>query len=367
VLSTPQTHNGSQVGCEALGETLWTSENGTELDFLRYLAYEKAASDRGLFWIGSQGAGCRAITSLGDTQVAACDTRLPALCSQSASLSAPNSTDTGPRWQTTVTTGNATIVGYRDKLSFRFLGLKYAPRPERFGYSHYQAPSGNVSALEYGAGCTQSACAASVCSEDCLFLNIWTPYLPVRPASSQKKAVMLWIHGGGFTSGYGSDTTFDGGNMASRGDVVVVTINYRLSTLGSLALDNTTLRGNYWLSDQIAALDWVRAHVEDFGGDKDRITVFGQSAGASSVRALLASPVAKDKFSGAIMQSVPGGAGYSKIFSQYLSRSDATAQTASLLNETGCTQSDKSVQLSCLRAVDPLTLVKSHTVAACVA
>jgi carboxylesterase type B len=181
-----------------------------------------------------------------------------------------------------------------------------------------------------------------------------------------KKAVMLWIHGGGFTSGYGSDTTFDGGNLASRGDVVVVTINYRLSTLGSLTLDNTPLRGNYWLSDQIAALDWVRAHVENFGGDKDRITVFGQSAGAASVRALLASPLARGKFSRAILQSVPGGDGYSKVFSQYLSISEATALTSSILNETSCTQSDKSVQLSCLKEVDPVMLVGGRTVAACV-
>lgn len=73
---------------------------------------------------------------------------------------------------------------------------------------------------------------------------------------------MVWIHGGGFTSGSGSDTTFDGGNMASRGDVVVVTINYRLSTLGFLALKDTPIKGNYGIADQITALDWIRAHIE---------------------------------------------------------------------------------------------------------
>lgn len=73
---------------------------------------------------------------------------------------------------------------------------------------------------------------------------------------------MVWIHGGGFTSGSGSDTTFDGGNMASRGDVVVVTINYRLSTLGFLALKDTPFKGNYGIADQITALDWIRAHIE---------------------------------------------------------------------------------------------------------
>ncbi|KAF2684484.1 cholinesterase [Lentithecium fluviatile CBS 122367] len=364
VLSARQSQEKSQVGCEALQETLWTLANGTDLDFLRYLDYEKVTDDVGLYWIGNGGApGCKAITTLGKVQTTACDTRLPALCSHSASLSSPASTDVGPRWQASVNTGKATVLGYRDKLSFRFLGLKYAPRPARFGYSKYQAPSDNISALAYGPGCVQSGCREPSCSEDCLFLNVWTPYLPTKVPSTTKKAVMLWIHGGGFTSGYGSDTTFDGGNMASRGDVVVVTINYRLSTLGHLALDNTTLRGNYWLSDQIAALDWVRAHIEDFGGDKQQVTIFGQSAGAASVRALLASPLAKGKFSRAILQSVPGGVGYAKTFSEYLSISEATALTKSILDETSCAQPDKSLQLACLRALDPVSLVGGRTVA----
>lgn len=296
------------------------------------------------------------MTTLAKTQEVSCDTKLPALCSQSASLSSPSNSDTSSRFQASVRTANATVTGYRDKLSFRFLGLKYASIPARFGYSQYQAPSGNVSALAYGPGCIQAGCGEPTCSEDCLLLNVWTPYLPVK-SSAKKKAVMLWIHGGGFTSGYGSDTTFDGGNMASRGDVVVVTINYRLSTLGFLALDNSTLKGNYWLSDQIAALKWVRAHIEDFGGDRNRITVFGQSAGGASVRALLASPLAKGKFSRAIMQSCPGGAGYATTFSHYLTISEATSMNKAILNETACTQSDQTAQLACLRAQDATTLI----------
>jgi carboxylesterase type B len=189
-----------------------------------------------------------------------------------------------------------------------------------------------------------------------LYLNIWTPYLPSKPGTS-KKAVMLWIHGGGFTSGYGSDTTFDGGNMASRGDVVVVSINYRLSTLGFLAFDNSTLRGNYWLSDQVAALEWVQKHIEDFGGDKDRVTVFGQSAGAASVRALLASPRAKGKFSRAILQSCPGGIGYAQSFSQYSSIGDALNTTQGIVKEKNCTQQDNGARIACLRALDPVKLV----------
>jgi hypothetical protein len=358
VLSASQPYEGALAGCNALQETLWTPSNGTNIDFLPYLDFDKTTNNTGLHWIGSQSTSeCRAMTTLGKIQAVTCETHLPALCSQSASLSSPASTDAGPRWQASIKTGNATIVGYRDKLSFRFLGLGYAPRPMRFGYSKYQAPSGNISALAYGAGCVQDDCEEPRCSEDCLSLNVWTPYLPTKNSSMPKKAVMFWIYGGGFTSGFGSDTTFDGGNMASRGDVVVVTINYRLSTLGFLALDNSTLRGNYWLSDQIAALDWVRAHIEDFGGDKDRITVFGQSAGGASVRALLASPLARGKFSRAILHSVPAGAGDANLFSLYTPLSEAITTARSILNITSCAKPDVAGQVACLRALDPMTLV----------
>jgi carboxylesterase type B len=269
--------------------------------------------------------------------------------------------DTSPRWQTSIKTGNATVIGYRDKLSFRFLGLKYASKPARFEYSRYTPPVGtNISALSYGDPCLQSGCGGfPTCGEDCLFLNVWTPLLPSRERSSslKKKAVMVWIHGGGFTGGSGSDTTFDGGNMASRGDVVVVTINYRLSTLGFLALDGTSLKGNYGISDQVAALDYIRAHIADFGGDADRITVFGQSAGAASVRALLASPKARGKFSGAIMQSNPAGAQYASTFTRYLTISEATELTKAILNDTGCTQANNEAQLACLQKEDPLKLL----------
>lgn len=360
LLSARRPYSEASTACRALGEELWNLPTTRQpRDFLAYLSYPDVSLGDTWHWIGGYGnaSSCRVVDPKGNVRAWDCDDRLPALCSQTASLSSPKTADTGLKWQTSVTTGDATVVGYRDKLSFRFLGLKYASRPARFSYSKYQAPSGNVTALAYGPGCIQSGCSEPTCSEDCLLLNVWTPFLPAKASPKGKKAVMLWIHGGGFTGGYGSDTTFDGGNMASRGDVVVVTINYRLSTLGFLALDNTTMRGNYWLSDQIAALDWVRAHIEDFGGDKDRITVFGQSAGGASVRALLASPLAKGKFSRAIMQSCPGGTGYASTFSRYLTISEATGLTKAILNETDCNQSDKGIQFACLRAQDPAKLV----------
>lgn len=88
--------------------------------------------------------------------------------------------------------------------------------------------------------------------------------------------MLFWIHGGAFTGGTGNDPTFDGANIASRGDVVMVAINYRLSTLGFLALDDGVTKGNFGIADQINALDWVQNNIKDFGGDPKRVTIVGQ-------------------------------------------------------------------------------------------
>lgn len=166
---------------------------------------------------------------------------------------------------------------------------------------------------------------------------------------------MFWIHGGAFTSGTGSDPTFDGGNLASRGDVVVVTTNYRLGTLGFLALDDGKTKGNYGLADQITALDWVRRNIQDFGGDPNQITIFGQSAGAGSVRALLASPKARGNFAGAIMQSNLGGLAYGTTYSKYYTiEQEMKVVGNAILSETNCTHA--ASQLECLRAIPATTI-----------
>lgn len=118
-------------------------------------------------------------------------------------------------------------------------------------------------------------------------------------------------------AGTANDPTTDGGNLASRGDVVVVGINYRLGTLGFLALKDGVTNGNFGLADQINALDWVRKNIKDFGGDPNKITIFGQSAGAGSVRALIASPKSIGKFAGAIPVSNLGGINYGTSYSKY--------------------------------------------------
>lgn len=369
VVSKRQSHSVSASSCAALGETLWSVEQAPhERGFLQYLGYSSKTHNRDLYWVaGTTNATCSAITAQGRTQRLPCHILLPALCHNSAALSSPESTDSSSKWQTAVTTGNATIVGYRDKHSFRFQGIKYASIPSRFSDSAYLPPAGeNISALSYGPQCIQGSCRSgtALCSEDCLYINIWCPSLPNgKDSETQKKAVMVWFHGGGFVSGSGSDTTFDGGAISSRGDVVLVTVNYRLGNFGFLALEGTSLAGNQALKDQNTALDWLHAHIDAFGGDRDKITIFGQSAGAASVRALLASPKTRDKFAGAITQSTPQGLNYASTFSHYLTISEATDRTKSLLSETGCASANNDKVLTCLQAIDALELT-TGTIAA---
>ncbi len=145
-------------------------------------------------------------------------------------------------------------------------------------------------------------------SEDCLYLNIWTPEDAVGEDAKAGLPVAFWIHGGAFMSGYGSEQEFDGAAYAKRG-VILVTINYRLNVYGFLAhpwLDEESGRGisgNYGILDQIAALQWVSDHIAAFGGDPDNITIFGQSAGAMSVQTLLSSELTGNKIAKAILQS----------------------------------------------------------------
>ncbi len=138
--------------------------------------------------------------------------------------------------------------------------------------------------------------------EDCLFLNVWS-----AGEKGERRPVMVWVHGGGYTRGAGSQPGFDGTALARQG-AVVVSFNYRLGAFGFLALpelsdESGTASGNYALLDQLAALRWVRDHIADFGGDPTNITLFGESAGAWSVSALQASPLARGLFHKAIGQS----------------------------------------------------------------
>ena len=167
--------------------------------------------------------------------------------------------------------------------------------------------------------------------EDCLYLNVWTPGL-----DDKRRPVMVWIHGGGFTTGAGSDPIYDGTALASR-DVVVVTINYRLGPLGFLCVPGFAEAGgdactNFGILDQIAALKWVQAEIAAFGGDPGNVTIFGESAGAMSVGTLLGSPLAAGLFHKAILQS---GAAH-----QVLTKEVAAATAADFAQALGMAEPD---------------------------
>src|SRR6266480_5949943 len=160
-------------------------------------------------------------------------------------------------------------------------------------------------------------------SEDCLYLNIWSP-----GADQEKRPVMVYIHGGAFTLGSASDPWYDGTSFAATHNIVVVSLNYRLGILGfvylkDLAGADANYTGNCGLLDQIAALEWVRENIAAFGGDPDQVTVMGESAGAISIGTLLGMPAAHGLFQRAILQS---GAG-----SDLTTRSRATNVAQALL------------------------------------
>ena len=141
-------------------------------------------------------------------------------------------------------------------------------------------------------------------SEDCLYLNVWTPTL----GAAEPLPVMVWIHGGGFAVGSGSEPRYDGANLAAKG-IVVVTLNHRLNALGFLAHPELTAEspeggsGNYGMLDLVAALGWVKRNIKAFGGDPSQVTIAGESAGSMAVSALMASPLARGLFARAIGES----------------------------------------------------------------
>jgi para-nitrobenzyl esterase len=167
----------------------------------------------------------------------------------------------------------------------------------------------------------------------CLTLNVTTPAL-----DDAKRPVMFWIHGGAFVNGAGSSPIYDGANFAHHGDVVVVTVNYRLGAFGFLHLDEIfgadfAGSGNAGILDQVAALEWVRDNIEAFGGNPDDITIFGESAGGMSVSTLLGLPAAEGLYHRAIVQS--GSASFA-------TRSDIATKTArEVLELAGITSAEQ--------------------------
>ncbi|XP_070552016.1 cocaine esterase-like [Ptychodera flava] len=232
-----------------------------------------------------------------------------------------------------------------------FKGIPYAAPP--VGDLRFRPPQqvepweGVYNATEVGFACVQSISPlysfGELLNEDCLYLNVFAPV-----TNSSNLPVMVWIHGGGLIVGSGTNGgLYDGTVLAAIGEVIVVSFNYRLGVFGFFATGDKHAPGNYGLLDQIAALKWVKENIAAFGGDANKVTIFGESAGSISVEHMLLSPMSEGLFHRAIMQS-----GTSSIFGG--PRVDAEGQATlayGIGNMLGCEQDNTEDLVRCLRTV----------------
>lgn len=222
--------------------------------------------------------------------------------------------------------------------------------------------------------------------EDCLYLNIWTPFgvaSTVRPSSSSgtgnvyessdltskvdrpqlgssqshrtnKRPVLVWIFGGGFYSGTSSLSLYEGGALASEEDIIVVSMNYRVSALGFLYFGRPDAPGNAGLFDQLMALQWINDNIDQFGGDPQRVTIFGESAGAVSVAYHLLSPLSRNLFSQAILQSGAATCPWGLMETR-----DIISNGLQLAEQLNCpsSQSDMDAVIECLLSADAMSMV----------
>ncbi|KDR24380.1 Esterase FE4 [Zootermopsis nevadensis] len=250
-----------------------------------------------------------------------------------------------------------TLSSIRSNLTFfAFMGIPYARPP--IGELRFKAPqpadswSGVRNATVEGPSCPQINPISQTYfgEEDCLFINVFSPKI-LSETDTASTAVMVWIHGGGYILGSGDRTVY-GPDFLVDEQVVVVTFNYRLGVLGFLSLQNKEVPGNNGMKDQVLALKWVRNNIVKFGGDPDNITIFGESAGASSVHYHLLSPMSSRLFHRAISESG------SALNPWAYQTPDASVKLAFLLGEEfGVKTTDPLQVLQVLRAAEPERLV----------
>jgi para-nitrobenzyl esterase len=243
-----------------------------------------------------------------------------------------------------VTVANGTVRGKVESDGRDFLGIPYAAPPT--GERRFKPPqpaanwSGVRDATSKGNICPQSVPLGNV-SEDCLILNVYTP----SAAKSKNLPVMVWIHGGAYF--LGTAAGYDPAPLVAKGDVIVVSMNYRLGPFGFMALpglaDESGTTGNYALQDQQAALRWVHANIAAFGGNAGNVTIFGESAGGHSVCMQLISPTAAGLFTKAISES--GGCVNTALGPR--KAADAYDSSQDFAKKVGCTDADQVV--ACLR------------------
>ncbi|XP_013141553.1 PREDICTED: esterase B1-like [Papilio polytes] len=250
--------------------------------------------------------------------------------------------------------GEVTNNEYGGKI-FSFRGIPYAQPP--LGDLRFKAPlppkpwNGVRDAKKLGNQCYHYDIflqKISPGSEDCLYINVFSPNIkPDKPLP-----VMVWIHGGGFTSGSSNDEMY-GPDFLIRQDVILVSFNYRLEVLGFLCLDTEDVPGNAGMKDQVAALRWVQKNISNFGGDPDNVTIFGESAGGASVSFHLLSPMSKGLFKRAIPQSGHAIAHWPTSFM-------IKERSFQLARELGCNSKDEKEVSKFLKAQPVEALIRKH-------
>jgi para-nitrobenzyl esterase len=258
-----------------------------------------------------------------------------------------------------VTLAQGQLQGVVDGQTWSFRGIPYAAPPVgnlRWALPAPPAPwTGVRSASAFASNCVQISDGGIDGSEDCLYLNVWTPTTSLVGSHP----VMFFTHGGGLSQGAGSDPLYEGADLAQHTDAVIVTINYRLGGLGFLAhadlsSENTPpTSGNYGVLDQLAALRWVKANIGSFGGDPGRVTIFGESAGATSTAIQVLSPLGKGLFEQAIVESTG-------IFPSLPDLTAAETAGAGIATSLGCSASSGTA--ACLRAVPAATVIAKTAV-----
>jgi len=252
-----------------------------------------------------------------------------------------------------VVTTSGSIKGIVGSNYRSFMGIPYAEPPVgllRWANTVPAKPwTGIKNTSAFGAACPQRCalpplCCPIVWSEDCLFLNVFTP------RTNGLKPVVLFIHGGSFDQGEGGSPLYNGANYVAMSNTVLVTFNYRLGALGFLTTD-TGLKGNYAFFDQLTAMKWVRDNIAAFGGDPKQVTLVGESAGATSVGAHLVSPLSAGLFVRAIMQSNP----FSIPMSDKEDAEDRSHTFARLI-----TCEDPATQIQCLRKKTPQEIITAQ-------
>ncbi|XP_056157760.1 bile salt-activated lipase-like [Lampris incognitus] len=262
-----------------------------------------------------------------------------------------------------VYTEGGMVEGENIRLGFRrhmdvFKGIPFADIPGRFEKpKRHPGWDGILKATEYRKRCLQLTLLQNDVrgSEDCLYLNIWVPH---GRQVSVNLPVMVWIYGGGFLAGGSMGANFldnylyDGQEIADRGDVIVVTLGYRVGTLGFLSSGDASGPGNYGLWDQHAAIAWVHRNIRSFGGDPDNVTIFGESAGAASVSFQTLTPHNKGLFKRAISQS-------GVALCPWAVNKNPRKYAEEVARKLNCPTDDK--MMACLKMTDPVALTLAGT------